>query len=151
MNFTQVLNQTSLRIDDTVVGPGPEVSRSYWDTKFGMEITSIADGVCELAREFSGNEFTLACTKSHIAVSEPGTWRRLAFVHPKQKYAHVSVTIADLDAWYRRFEKAGLPVSKVVRRLRVTLSPQDFANFEHKALLKELLQEAYRHYSTDGQ
>jgi len=137
LDFVHVLNQTSLRNDDTNGGSGTEVPRSFWDAKVGPEIMSIAEGVCELAKEFSDREFIMACSKSHIAISEPGTRCRLAFVHPKQRYAHLSVKVAELDEWHGRFEEDGLPLSKRMLRLRVTLSPNDLK--KHRDLLKKFL------------
>ena len=77
----------------------------------------ISVGVCELSKDFSDREFIMSCSKSHIAIYEPGTRRRLVFVHTKQKYSHLSVKIAELVEWHARFEDAGLPIFKRFKRL----------------------------------
>ena len=145
LDFVQVLNQTSLRRDDVEESAGQEVDRSYWDAKVG-DIMQIVDGVLGIVNELTTQPFQLIYTKSHIGVAEPGNWRRLLFVKPKHKFAHLDINMNNFGDWISRGEEAGLPIVKKGPRLRVTVSPRQFR--EQENLLKELIPDALKQYQS---
>ena len=138
LNFVKVLDQTSLRRDDSGEGETEEVARTYWENRVGTSILAIADGIASIVHSFGGGSYELRYVRSHLRISEGGDWRNFAVIWPRKQYIHLRLSFADREEWLSRIEEAGLPVAKARQDgLRITINPEEYAKQE--TLLREVI------------
>lgn len=114
LNFTKVLDQTSLRSDDRqkVVYGGEVVSRSVWEQKVGDKIMQIADSLLKMTTELSDKQLEMKYLKGRLTISVIGDWRNLLVMYPKKQYLHLVTIIEDADHWIEAFAESGLTATK---------------------------------------
>ncbi len=81
LNFSQVLDQTELRIDDTEDedGGGGQADRSYWDKKAGGDLMKVCDNVLTVINQMTSNQQELNYLRGYIGLRSNGVVNN--FIH----------------------------------------------------------------------
>ncbi len=143
LNFVHVLDQTTLRVDDTDEEPdGREVDRAYWDQKAGPELMGICDEVLAMINGVAGTKQELNLLRGHIGLRSNGVVRNFIYLAPRpmKRFVHLTFSNSIAVHWEEQFEKAGIPVaSRRDGRLRISVTPDEFRQF--KDLIKQVVEE----------
>ncbi len=144
LNFTQVLDMTELRGDDTEEeSGGGTVDRAYWDQRGGAGLMKLADEILAIINTHAKNPQEFNYLRGYMGLRSNGVVRNVLYVSPKptKNYVTVGVRTRAADDWKNRFEEAGVPVhSKRKNRFWLKLSREDFD--QHRALIDEAVKHA---------
>ncbi|MEQ1934299.1 MAG: hypothetical protein ABL962_10545, partial [Fimbriimonadaceae bacterium] len=73
LNFSRVLDQTELRVDDTEdEGGGGQTERDYWDKKAGPELMKMCDSVLGLVNKHANAKYELTYLRGYIGLQSNG-------------------------------------------------------------------------------
>jgi len=148
LNFTTVLDQSELRVDDTDDdGGGGQVDRKYWEAKAGKELMRVCDAALEMINEFASTPQEFNYLKGHIGLQSNGVVNNFVWFAPKpmKKFTHIFFRNSNAGEWQAKFEEAGvLAVSKRSRRFRISLKANEFS--EHKELIHQAIEETVKEY-----
>lgn len=143
LNFVHVLDQTSLRIDDTDVdSDGVEVNRSYWDQKAGPQLMGICNEVIGMINGVAGTKQELNLLRGHIGLRSNGVVRNFIYLAPKpmKRFVHLTFSNANAAHWKEQFEGAGIQVAnRRDGRLRISITPDEFG--QYKDLVRQVVEE----------
>lgn len=151
LNFSRVLDQTELRIDDTAEdgGGGGQTDRDYWDKKVGPELMRICDSVLGLVNKHANPKFELNYLKGYIGLRSNGVVDNFIYMTPKRtkQFTHVYFRNSDEKKWFERFEEASIPVSsKHKGRFRISVSPNQFV--EGRTLIDDAISETVKEHTS---
>ncbi len=150
LNFSRILDQTELRVDDTDEdGGGGPVDRSYWEKKVGGELMALCEAVLAKIDETAKVKCELNYMRQYIGLQCGGIVNNFISMRPKptKKFAHMTFRNSNASNWLPRFEEVGIPVSsKRSNRFRISLAPEQFE--EHKDLLQEVIAETVREFES---
>jgi hypothetical protein len=148
LNFSRVLDQTELRIDDTDDdGGGPAADRAYWEKKAGGPLMKLCDSILAIINEHATTKCDLNYLRGSIGLQSKGVVNNFIYMSPKptKQFTHVTFRIGDTTPWLPRFEEAGIPVaSKRKGRFRISVSPAQFA--ENRPLMTETITAAVKEF-----
>jgi len=149
LNFSQVLDQTELRIDDTddEDGGGGQTDRSYWDKKAGKELMKVCDDVLTLINQMTSSQQELNYLRGYIGLRSNGVVNNFIHLAPKRtkNYTHVIFRNSNAAQWQERFEEAGVAVSsKRKSRLRISVNPNEY--HEKHDLICEAIEETVKEF-----
>ena len=143
LNFVHVLDQTTLRIDDTDEEPDVrEVDRAYWDQKAGPELMGICDEVLAMINGVASTKQELNLLRGHIGLRSNGVVRNFIYLAPKpmRRFVHLTFSNSNAAHWKEKFEEAGIPVAnRRDGRLRISVTPGEFG--QYKDLIRQVVEE----------
>lgn len=143
LNFVHVLDQASLRIDDTNVDAGEsEVDRAYWNQKAGSELMGICDEVLAMINGVADTKQEFNLLRGHIGLRSNGVVRNFIYLAPKpmKRFVHLTFSNSNAALWKEKFEEVGIPVAnRRDGRLRVSVTPGEFG--QYKDLIKQVVEE----------
>jgi hypothetical protein len=141
LHFTQVLDQTELRVDDTEeeIG-GNQVDRGYWDKKAGTMLMKTCDEMLQMINSQSSAPQEMNYLRGYMGLRSNGVVNNFMTMAPKPTKNSINMWVRNTNAaqWKEKFEREGVPV-KLGRkdRLRVSLTPTEFD--ENKMLIQDLI------------
>lgn len=149
LNFTQVLDQTELRVDDTDDddGGGGQADRSYWEKKAGASLIKVCDEVLAMIKSSAITPHEFNYLRGYIGLQSHGVVNNFIHMAPKRtkNLTHIIFRNTAARKWSERFEEAGIPAtSKRSNRVRVSVNPQEFE--KHKALIREAIEETVKEF-----
>jgi hypothetical protein len=148
LNFIRVLDQTDLRIDDTIEeSGGGETDRNYWNQKAGVPLMQICDEILVMINEVASSSQQFNYLQHYIGLRTNGIVKNFIWFSPKptKKIVHVGFKNSRAAEWKERFERAGVPSqSSHASKLSVSLTTPDFAT--HKNLLHDIVIETVKEY-----
>lgn len=142
LNFVQVLDQTDLRVDDTVGDIDTvQKDRPYWDKKVGQPLMQVCDQVLEMINEATRQPQELNYLRSYMGLRSNGVVKNFVSFSPKRtkKIVQVAFLNSKASSWSDQFEGKGISVKtfRSGRRFRISLSPKDFTT--HQDLIREVV------------
>jgi hypothetical protein len=142
LHFVRVLDQSTLRADDTVETDVTSVDRAHWEGKVGVDVIGLCDRVLTMINETSSTQQELVYRRSYIGISAGLTWRHFVLMRPRQSIFHLGVWVDDVTGWMERLGEAGLAAeeAKSRGRLKVSFARADFDR--HEGVLRELVHQA---------
>ncbi|MCR9291860.1 MAG: hypothetical protein NXI32_04015 [bacterium] len=150
LNFTQVLDQSALRSDDSEDDSGGEpVDRAYWEQKVGRELVEICDQTLEQINAVTRTPAELKYLRGYIGIQQNGVANNFIHWAPRKAkgYTHLMFRIPDAEEWLPKFTSAGIAaVSNRKQRLRISVTPKEFA--EHRQLIQEAVAEAVKEFES---
>jgi len=150
LNFTRVLDQTELRVDDTEVDEGGgQVDRSHWEKKVGPALMKVCDSVLGLINEHASMPCELNYLRGYIGLQCKGTVNNFIFMQPKptKQFSHIRFRNSNGKEWIERFEEAGIPVAgKRKGHFRISVSPAQFT--ENRSLIEEAVSETVKEFES---
>lgn len=143
LHFTNVLDQSELRVDDTDVedSGGGEADRTYWDKKAGTNLMKLCDEVLEMINQHARQPHSLNYLRHYVGLQSGGIVDNFIHLSPKpsKNFAHIHFRNSDSDQWRAKLEEAGVTVSsKQKGRLKISVSPQEFSN--HRHLIEQIVE-----------
>jgi len=145
LDFVKVLEQTLLRMDDTVIEASTTVDRAYWEnTKSILEIVRYADEILKYLNSKSKTEFTLNYVKSYISLREGNISRGFVRFRPQKSKFRMKVQITDKSPWVDRLDEAGVNFSHSGRFINLILKPEDIK--EYMPLIEELIEQSVQDF-----
>ncbi len=147
LHFVRVLDQTSLRSDDTFESGGgrsggPTTDRAFWQNKVLPEVLARCDAVVELMHELTGETYELVYHKVVIDIERSGGGETPVWVNPQKTLLRVGGYVPDPEAWAKRFDDIGqlATLRRGNKAVADSLKPQEFD--AQRPLLKQFLQAA---------
>ena len=149
LNFVQVLDQTALRVDDTITDTDVEQKdRAYWEKKAGQPLMQLCDQVLALINEETRKPQELTYMQRYMGLRSNGVVKNFVLLSPKKtkNIVHVSFLNSRGSSWSDRFEEAGVSVRTSPRgkRFRISLTAKDFTT--HQDLLREMIVDTVKEF-----
>lgn len=148
LHFTQVLDQTELRADDTDDdGGGGQTDRAYWDKKAGPELMHQCDAMLNLINSHAANARSFNYLRGYIGLQSNGVVNNFIFMSPKptKKFVHCWFRNSSAAQWKDKFDQAGVPTSnKRKDRLKISLTPEEFT--AHNDLIRGIVAETVKEF-----
>lgn len=150
LDFTQVLDQAELRVDDTETDSGGgQADRNYWNDKAGAELMKICDGTLDVINKSASVPCSLSYLRGYIGLQANGVVNNFIHFAPKRTkgFVHIMFRHSDAPKWVERFEKDGVPVvSRRKDRFKLTVTPSQFR--QHAALIAEAIGESVSEFES---
>ena len=150
LNFSQVLDQTELRVDDTDDdGGGGQADRAYWEQRAGSALMKLCDSTLGLINGAAGTKRELNYLRGYIGLQSNGVVNNFVHMGPKptKHFTHIYFRNSNGDQWIQRFEEAGVPVaSKKKGRFRISVTAEQFA--EHQDVIREAIVETVKEFES---
>lgn len=147
VHFVQVLDQTSLRSDDTYeIGPGSSgqatTDRAYWESRVSEDVMQQFGRVAAMIQELTGEPQSLVYRKRVIGFDSPSGSSPQIWLLPKKTLMRIGAYVEKPEAWVKRFEEIGLTASlrRGNKAVLVSYKPPEIET--QGAVLRELLTEA---------
>lgn len=148
LNFTQVLDQTELRVDDTEEDQGGgQADRAYWEKKAGSSLVKICDDVLTLVRSNTSIPVELNYARQYVGMLVHGVSNNFVYLSPRaySKFTHITFRIENALTWKDRFDQAGIPATvNQKNRLRISVTPEQFA--AQNALISEVVADTVKQF-----
>lgn len=144
LSFVRVLDQVSLRRDDSAETNLVTTDRAYWNARVSPKLVDIADELLEIINQKATRKRQLNFNKYFIGLHDGVRSGNFVHFRPRKQFMHVMVDVADTDPWIEKLEAVGLPVA-VEREglLRVTVSAKGFKDSKEQVeRLTELLHQS---------
>lgn len=133
LNFVTVIDQRSLRRDDTSVVVDQPTDRSAWLKKSSEPVMGVVDSILAIINEKAKRKQQPNYNKHYIGLTDGTKTKNFMRFRPWRNFLTVFIpgewTHEELDD----FEDAGLLADETNGNLRLRLSPADFA--KHKELI----------------
>lgn len=145
LNFTTVLDVYEEPEDEEKLG-GEEVGRPYWIKKSNATSISVMDSLIELAKEIDPAG-KVTYNKHHVALGT--TKQNYMWFHPRKaayNYIEIKVGKAFVEEAKTMLGEIGIPAT-VRKEDIISLSLQNEQLKEHRAKIKEIMQEAIKLFS----
>lgn len=151
LNFVQVLDQTDMRVDDTVEDSGGgQKDRAYWDQRVGSSLMKVCDQVLAMINEAASVPQEMNYLRGYIGLrSRNGSVRNFITFGPKRtkKFVHLYFLNDNAASWQQKFDAADVTVHAYrKRRLRISVTPQELNT--HADLIKELVVDTVRQFES---
>ena len=147
LDFIQVLDQTSLREDDTDDPGGTEVDRAYWENRVDASILEICDAVLAIINDAVATPQQLNFKQRYIGLQSNGVVRNFVAIAPKKKFVRILFQNSNADEWLKKMDDAGLEaMSKRKGRFSIKVDPASFA--EHRGIIQEALRDTASDYAS---
>lgn len=152
LNFTQVLDQTELRIDDTDEedGGGGQADRDYWDKRVGPVLTKICDSTLILINESGSIKHEFNYLRGYIGLrSTHGVVNNFIHMEPKRTkhFTHIIFRNSNADTWVDKFAKIDIPVARRRNHVfRISVTPDQFT--EHTDVIREAIVETVKEFES---
>lgn len=141
LNFTQVLDQSELRTDDTDEESGGEPKdRAYWDQRAGSGLMGLCDQVLSIINETASSPFEFNFLRGYFGLRRAGVVNNFISFAPRRtkNFTHIWIRHSDAMGWHEKFQEAGIPsTSKRKTRFGIALNLNEFN--EHKELVTEAI------------
>jgi len=138
LNFTRVLDQTELRVDDTEEDSGGgQVDRAYWENRVGADLMRLCEEVFAIIDEAAPGTVQPNYLKQYIGMRVNGVSDNVVGLAPKSssRLVHIRLRNPNAERWKERFEEAGVPAkSRRQGRVQASVTPDEFA--EQKELIR---------------
>jgi hypothetical protein len=149
LNFTQVLDQTELRIDDTeeVDEGGGQADRSYWEKRAGTALMTICDQVLQTIVDHSRSPQELNYLRGYMGLRSSGVVNNFIHMSPKptKRLVHIYCRNSNASEWKIRLDQSGIPAgAKREGRLRISVTPEEFAN--KRELIREIVADTVKEF-----
>jgi len=140
LDCVHVLDQTSLRQDDTEQAHLQSVDKTYWVDKSSKSVLNLVQKLLDMINEFADPKQKLNYNRQYIGLTDGVRSRNFVKFTPRKKFLHVRARLDDANSWVERLEVAGLNADNHKARARVVLTPSEFS--EHREVLTEFLRDA---------
>lgn len=141
LNFTQVLDQSELRTDDTDDDSGGgETDRAYWDQKAGASLMTLCDRVLSIVNANASSPFEFNYLRHYFGLRRNGVVNNFIHFAPRRtkNFSHVMFRNDNAPAWHEKFQQAGIPSTNRRKvHFAVSLNANDVE--EQKELITEAI------------
>lgn len=145
LDFTKVLDEVLLGMDDDDDSGGKSVDRAYWEARGSKKSMAVADECLEILRE-TDPTISLKYNKYYIGLADSTGANNFVIFRAKKEWlrAEVRLLLNDQETWSAKLEEAGivvLPGLSARERLVFRLTSKDIKS--NHDLLRELFEVAY--------
>ncbi len=141
LNFVKVLDQTELRIDDTVEeSGGGQVDRAHWEKYAGSKTMALCDEILQLINSKTKTPCEFNFLEGYIGLRQNGVVDNFVWFSPRRAkpIVHVAFRTGNAPAFKDQFEQALLPTRLEGQRL-VTVTLNRDALTLNKALIEQVV------------
>lgn len=146
LNFVRVLDQTDLRIDDTVEeAGGSQVDRAYWDGQVGGPLMHLCDQILGRVNAVTSKKYEMNFLEQYIGLRSNGVVNNFIWFGPKKKKGVVNLGFRTALApeIHSRFEQAALS-SKLEGQRYVKVAVNEEVLAAHQDLITQAIQETVK-------
>ena len=145
--FTTVLDQMTLGLVDEDEETQEVTDRAFWINRSSEKTVKMADDIFELVKQFDSS-LELKYNKFYIGLAKNGQPNNVVTIRPKKGFVRFEPRLLMTTETQERIENAGLDFMDYDnrwKRYRIRLKPGDIN--KHKAVISELIKEAFDTYS----
>ena len=144
LNFVTVLDQFSLRRDDTAEVKLIETNREYWEKRAAKKTVAVTDKILEILNAKTEEAQHLNYNKHYIGLSDGTKSRNFIYFKPKKAFTHIFFEVENKEKWIEKLDELGISSTSDKKNLQVTVKPEEFKKNEQT--FEELTQEAVNFY-----
>lgn len=140
LDFVRVLDQRTLRRDDSEEKQAPAKDRPYWNKKSSKEILSLTDKLLDIINEKASPQRQLNYLSRYIGLTDGIRVSNFVYFQLRKKHVYISCKVEDFEGWAERLESVGLSTNTRRDRTGVAIKPSEFES--QKARIAGLLHAA---------
>lgn len=144
LDFVTVLDQFSLRRDDTTEVKLVATTREDWEKRATKKTVAVADKILEILNTKLDQPQQLNFNKHYIGLNDGTKSRNFVLFKPKKQFTHILYELQDKDKWIERLDTAGISATQERRYLQVTVKPQELS--KNLELFDQLAQDAVNYF-----
>lgn len=146
LNFVRVLDQTELRVDDTVEeSGGGQVDRAYWESQVGSPLMKLCDRVLSDINAVTSRQYEMNFLEQYIGLRSNGVVNNFMWFGPKKRKNIVNLGFRTSLApeILTRFEQAALSCKLEAQRyVKVAITEEVLA--AHQDLIAEAIRDTVK-------
>jgi len=144
LDFVTVLDQFSLRRDDTAEVKLVETTREHWEKRATKKTVAVAEKILDILNAKLEQPQQLNYNKHYIGLNDGTKSRNFVYFKPKKQFTHIFFEVKDKDAWVEKLDAIGISATSYKKDIQVTVKPQDLnKNLE---VFDELTQDAVNYF-----
>ena len=148
LNFTHVLDQSELRVDDTEESSGGgETDRAYWDQKAGPDLMGLCDHVLTKVNQLAKSPFGFNYLRGYFGMRRGGVVNNFIYCAPKRtkKFIHIQFRNVNAADWNEKFQEAGIPCTNRRKgKFRISVNAADFE--QHGDLINSAIEQTVQEF-----
>jgi len=137
LNFVKVMDQFSLRRDDTAEVKLVETNRDYWNKRATKKTVDIVDELLEILNANLDSPQQLNYTKYYIGLNDGLKSRNFVYFKPKKQFTHIYFELENQESWVEKLDELGISATSSKKNLQVTVSPKQVS--QNIDILTELI------------
>lgn len=141
LDFVKVLDQRSLRIDETGETGGDDADRGTWEAKAGGANMQACDRILAFANANAIRPLEIRYKKAHLGICEHGAFFNVAALFPKKSFVACRVVVADPDQWVQRAGELGIEAERKKEDRVLMRFTLDDLN-KHESWFREIIQQS---------
>jgi uncharacterized protein YdhG (YjbR/CyaY superfamily) len=144
LNFVTVLDQFSLRRDDTVEVKLQETNREYWEKKAVKKTVDVADKILQMLNEKLDKAQQLNYNKYYIGLTDGIKSRNFIYFKPKKQFTHIYFEVENISDWAEKLDENGISATTDKKYVQITVKPEEIK--KHEEVFKNLISDAVEFY-----
>ena len=144
LDFVTVLDQFSLRRDDTAEVKLVETTREHWEKRATKKTVAVAEQILDILNAKLEQPQQLNYNKHYIGLNDGTKSRNFVYFKPKKQFTHIFFEVKDKDAWVEKLDAIGISATSYKKDIQVTVKPQDLN--KNLDVFNELTQDAVNYF-----
>jgi len=145
LNFVKVMDQFSLRRDDTAEVKLVETNRDYWNKRATKKTVDIVDELLEILNANLDSPQQLNYTKYYIGLNDGLKSRNFVYFKPKKQFTHIYFELENQESWVEKLDELGISATSSKKNLQVTVSPKQVS--QNIDILTELIKASVEYFN----
>jgi len=145
LNFVKVMDQFSLRRDDTAEVKLVETNRDYWNKRATKKTVDIVDELLEILNANLDSPQQLNYTKYYIGLNDGLKSRNFVYFKPKKQFTHIYFELENQESWVEKLDELGISATSSKKNLQVTVSPKQVS--QNIEILTELIKASVEYFN----
>lgn len=145
LDFVKVMDQFSLRRDDTAEVKLVETNRDYWNKRATKKTVDIVDELLEILNANLDSPQQLNYNKYYIGLNDGSKSRNFVYFKPKKQFTHVYFELENQESWVEKLDELGISATSNKKNLQVTVSPKQVS--QNIEILTELIKASVEYFN----
>jgi hypothetical protein len=145
LDFVKVMDQFSLRRDDTAEVKLVETNRDYWNKRATKKTVDIVDGLLEILNTELDTPQQLNYNKYYIGLNDGAKSRNFIYFKPKKQFTHIYFEVENQENWVEKLDEIGISATSSKKNLQITVSPKQVS--QNIEILTELIKDSVEYFN----
>lgn len=137
LDFVKVMDQFSLRKDDTAEVKLVETNRDYWNKRATKKTVDVVDDLLEILNSNLDSPQQLNYNKHYIGLNDGVKSRNFIYFRPKKQFTHIYFEVENQENWVEKLDEFGISATSSKKNLQVTITPKQLS--QNIEILTELI------------
>ena len=145
LDFVKVMDQFSLRRDDTAEVKLVETNRDYWNKRATKKTVEIVDKLLGIINSFLDSHQQLNYNKYYIGLNDGAKSRNFIYFKPKKQFTHIYFEVDNQEKWVEKLDELGISATPSKKNLQVTVTTKQVN--DNIEILTELIKLSVEYYN----